>query len=178
MTGGDILTTARLRLHLATGDILAAAAESPRALADRLDAAIAPEWLTSGMPLLQRSGGWTRRGRPTRAVVVHAADRLVIGDIRCERRTGFEPVYEIGYAIIPGYRRQGYAVEATGAVVDWLFNVEGASVIQAGCDRRNRASVRTLRRLGFWLDGAGGKAFWWRLTPEMRLEGGSNWPFT
>jgi hypothetical protein len=35
----------------------------------------------------------------------------------------------------------------------------------------NKASVRTLRRLGFWLDGASGKAFWWRLTPEMRAGG-------
>ncbi|MBI1252426.1 MAG: GNAT family N-acetyltransferase [Alphaproteobacteria bacterium] len=169
MEDDAVLETARLRLHLATEAVLAAAGDSPRALSAHLDADFSPDWLSAGLPLLQRAGGWQARG-PSRAVVVHRADRLVIGDIRCERQRGPDPNFEIGYAIVPAYRRRGYAVEAAGRIVDWLFTEEGAGLVLAGCHMRNRASVRTLRRLGFWLDGAAGKAFWWRLTPDLRAE--------
>ncbi|MDX2238424.1 MAG: GNAT family N-acetyltransferase [Hyphomonadaceae bacterium] len=168
MSGDGILATPRLRLHLATADVLAAASESPRALAQAVDAELSPDWISAGMPLLQRTGWRVQRGRPSRALVVHSADRLVIGDIRCDRQPGLDPTYEIGYAVVPAYRRQGFAVEAAGRVIDWLFQDEGASLVVAGCNMRNRASVRTLRRLGFWLDGSAGSAFWWRLSPEMR----------
>jgi RimJ/RimL family protein N-acetyltransferase len=56
-------------------------------------------------------------------------------------------------------------------VIDWLFAHGGAETIIAGCDRRNVASVKTLRKLGFWLDTTPGTAFWWVLTPELRLSG-------
>lgn len=169
MQTDGVLTTQRLRLHLATEDVLAAAGDSPRALSAQLDADISADWLTAGMPLLQNAR--TRdAAHPSRAVVIHSADRLVIGDIRCERRPGSDPSYEIGYAIVPAYRRNGFAVEAAARVIDWLFAEEGAALVMAGCHMRNRASLRTLRRLGFWLDGASGKAFWWRLTPDLWAE--------
>ena len=57
-----------------------------------------------------------------------------------------------------------------GAVVDWLFADGGADCIIAGCDKDNVASVRTLRRLGFWLDSNPGGTFWWLITPQLRLE--------
>ena len=65
-------------------------------------------------------------------------------------------------------RRQGYAVEAVNAVIDWLFEDAGAETILAGCDANNIASVRTLRRLGFWLDSNPGQTFWWVLAPDLR----------
>ncbi|PZO55935.1 MAG: hypothetical protein DCF16_00955 [Alphaproteobacteria bacterium] len=65
-------------------------------------------------------------------------------------------------------RRQGYATEACTAVIDWLFEDVGAETILAGCDAKNVASVRTLRRLGFWLDSNPGQTFWWVLTPDLR----------
>jgi hypothetical protein len=30
--------------------------------------------------------------------------------------------------------------------------------------------VRTLRKLGFWLDGSRGSAFWWLMDASMRAE--------
>ena len=78
--------------------------------------------------------------------------------------------FELGYAVARSRRRQGYAVEAAGAVVDWAFADGGAESIIAGCDKQNVASVRTLRRLGFWLDSNPGTTFWWLLTPQLRLD--------
>ena len=77
---------------------------------------------------------------------------------------------ELGYSITSLYRRQGFASEAAGRLIDWAFEEGGVEQIIAGCDRRNRASVRTLRRLGFWLDGARGDDFWWAMSPDLRRE--------
>jgi ribosomal-protein-alanine N-acetyltransferase len=105
---------------------------------------------------------------PIRAVAIHRAEGAVVGDVRFEPSLREPDQVEIGYSVARERRRQGYATEATGAVVDWLFAHGGADSIIAGCDKRNIASVRTLRRLGFWLDTTPGTAFWWVLTPDLR----------
>jgi len=53
-------------------------------------------------------------------------------------------------------------------VIDWLFEDAGAETVLAGCDAGNIASVKTLRRLGFWLDSNPGQTFWWVLAPDLR----------
>ena len=162
------LYTARLRLEPVTAELSAIANEGVDALARQLDADIPTDWMRSGLPLVKQRQQSFRTWRPMRAVAIHRGDNRVIGDVRFERMAGPDPVYEVGYAIIPAYRLHGYAVEAAGRVVDWLFETGEAELIWAGCDRRNKASVKTLRKLGFWLDGSRGDAFWWRLTPELR----------
>jgi RimJ/RimL family protein N-acetyltransferase len=164
------LLTPRLRLVPVTAELCALANESADALSGALAADIHPDWMRSGLPLVRRGQESFRPWRPSRCVAIHRADKLVIGDIRFERTPDPAPTYEIGYAIIPAYRRQGLAVEAAGRVIDHLFEAEGATLIVAGCDRRNRASVRTLRKLGFWLDGSRGAAFWWLMDASMRAE--------
>jgi RimJ/RimL family protein N-acetyltransferase len=99
-------------------------------------------------------------------VAVHRRDGAVVGDVRFEPLSRAAGEFEIGYGVARSRRRQGYAVEMTAAVIAWLFEA-GAVQLIAGCDRRNVASVRTLRRLGFWLDTTPGDAFWWVLTPEL-----------
>ena len=105
---------------------------------------------------------------PTRAVAIHREDGVVVGDVRFEPTARGDGEIEIGYSIARSRRRQGYAVEATAAVIDWLFEAGGAETVIAGCDSSNVASVRTLRRLGFWLDATPGKTFWWLLTEHIR----------
>ncbi|MGE0045197.1 MAG: GNAT family N-acetyltransferase [Hyphomonadaceae bacterium] len=165
------LLTDRLRLEPVTAAICEHANAGPEYLAKKLDADIPPDWIRAGLPLVRHRQPALRPWRPIRAVVIHQGDCRVIGDIRFERTSEPEEViYEIGYAIIQDYRRQGFAVEAAGRVIDWLFDRGCADLVIAGCDRKNRPSVRTLRKLGFWLDGSRGAAFWWRLTPELREE--------
>lgn len=165
------LFTQRLRLEPVTEALCGVANEGADSLALALDADIPPDWVRAGLPLVRQRQRGLRPWRPIRAVVVHTGDSRVIGDIRFERTPDPEEIiYEIGYAIIPAYRRQGFAVEAAGRVIDWLFEAGQGELVIAGCDRKNRPSVRTLRKLGFWLDGSRGSAFWWRLTPELRAE--------
>ncbi len=164
------LHTQHLRLEPMTAGLARAAAAGATALADALDADIPHEWAPNGMRMLSavRRAGWASPA-PTRAIVIHKADERVIGDIRFEPAPLMKNTIEIGYGILPLYRRHGYASEATGRIIDWLFEKGEVETVIAGCDMKNTASVRTLRKLGFLLDGARRPgAYWWVMTPEMR----------
>lgn len=164
------IRTARLRLEPLTRPLADAAQRGATAFADALDADIPDEWIGNGNHLaaLARRRSWAL-DTPTHAVVIHRADERVIGDIRFEPVSGVPDTLELGYGIAAAYRRKGYAYEASKAILDYQFDHAGVQRVIAGCDMRNAASVRTLRKLGFWLDGARrGQAFWWIMTSETR----------
>lgn len=166
------LITPRLALLPVTPEMAAAAREGGAAFSEAVGARVSPDWSAASLALVGRSAypAWGQAPPPMRAVAVHRDEACVIGDIRFEPSMKTADEVEIGYGIAQSYRRQGYATEATGAVIDWLFLEGGAAEIIAGCDMSNVASVRTLRKLGFWLDGSSNRAFWWVLTPGMRLQ--------
>lgn len=160
------ILTPRLRLEPITPALAAAARAGADALASALGASAVRDWAGASLALVGRSApDWS--AAPIRALVVRSADRSIIGDVRFEPSTRANCL-EIGYSIARSERRRGYAGEAAGAIVDWLLFEAGEKRLIAGCDRRNVGSVRVLRRLGFWLDGAERGAFWWLLTPELR----------
>lgn len=163
------LYTARLRLEPVTPALAEAARSGQTAFADVIGADAPTEWCVSSLPLVARSisHAWGPSPAPTRAVAVHRHEGIVIGDVRFDPSLRAANEFEIGYSVARSRRRQGYAVEAAGAVIDWLFEDVGAETILAGCDNRNVASVRTLRRLGFLLDSNPGQTFWWVLTADL-----------
>ena len=163
------LFTSRLRIEPVTPALAQAARAGQAAFADVLGAEAPAEWCASSLKLLARSipESWGHAA-PTRAVAIHRGEGAVVGDVRFEPSLRAAREFEIGYSIARSRRRQGYAVEAAGAVIDWLFEDGGAESILAGCDSRNVASVRTLRRLGFWLDSNPATTFWWVLDMELR----------
>lgn len=55
----------------------------------------------------------------------------------------------IGYTLDPDFQGKGYAVEAVGAVIAWLFRRKHVHRIAATIDPRNSASARVLERCGF-----------------------------
>jgi [ribosomal protein S5]-alanine N-acetyltransferase len=165
------ILTPRLRLEPVTPAMALAAREGQGAFAEAIGAEAPPDWCASSLGLISRAAGGWRPTMPTRAVAIHLGDGVVVGDVR------FEPPrpsqrdlgeVEIGYSVAKARRRQGYATEAAGAIIDWLFAEAGVATVLAGCDKDNRASVRTLRRLGFWLDSNPGRIFWWvRHAPQL-----------
>jgi len=164
------LITPRLRLEPVTAELAEAARAGQAAFADVLGADAPAEWCQASLGLVARSvsQAWGPARAPTRAIAIHRDEGAVVGDVRFEPSLRAASEFEIGYGIAKSRRRQGYALEAAGAVIDWLFHEAGAESILAGCDHRNIASVRTLRRLGFWLDSNPGTTFWWVLDPELR----------
>lgn len=161
------LFTHRLRLEPVTPALAAAAQAGQAAFANVIGADAPADWCQASLGLVARSGA---AEAPVRAIAVNRTDDTIVGDVRFEPSPRAAREFELGYAIARSRRRQGYAVEAAGAVVDWLFSEGGADCVIAGCDASNVASVRTLRRLGFWLDSNPGTTFWWLVTPQLRFE--------
>jgi RimJ/RimL family protein N-acetyltransferase len=62
---------------------------------------------------------------------------------------------EIGYSVLPGYQRRGYALEMMTAVIDRIASDTRVREITAETDSGNVASRRLLERLGFAETGAG-----------------------
>ncbi len=58
----------------------------------------------------------------------------------------------IGWVTHPGFVRQGYALEATRALIDWGFGALGLHRLTATIDTRNLASARLAERLGMRLE--------------------------
>lgn len=58
-------------------------------------------------------------------------------------------VYELGFHIRSKYWRQGFALEAAGAVIEYAFNNLSARGLFAGHNPKNLASAQLLRKLGF-----------------------------
>lgn len=164
------IVTPRLRIEPVTPAMAAAARAGQAAFADVIGAEAPSDWCAASLGLVAKSipEAWGAAAT-TRAIAIHRDDHAVVGDVRFEPSLRAAREYEIGYGVARSRRRQGYAVEAAGAVIDWLFDEAGADTVVAGCDKRNLASVRTLRRLGFWLDSTPGDAFWWVLYPDLRM---------
>ena len=58
-------------------------------------------------------------------------------------------IMEIGFHVRSKFWRQGFALEAASAVVDYAFNTRYVSGLFAGHNPRNIASANLLKKLGF-----------------------------
>ena len=60
---------------------------------------------------------------------------------------------EIGYSIIPSFRRRGYATEAVGAILSWVRHIPHIRTVRAEALESNLASQCVLEKHGFLLAG-------------------------
>jgi ribosomal-protein-alanine N-acetyltransferase len=81
-------------------------------------------------------------------VVVERSSGSVVGSINLKGPPDSSGDAEIGWGIVESCRRQGYAVEATAAVMAWAFAQPGVLSISATVPGDNIASQRVARRLG------------------------------
>jgi ribosomal-protein-alanine N-acetyltransferase len=81
-------------------------------------------------------------------LMIHATERVAIGDVGFKGKPDYEGTVEIGYSVIPAYRNQGFASEAAQALVDWVFTQQGVKKIIAECSDDNAPSIRVLQKLG------------------------------
>jgi RimJ/RimL family protein N-acetyltransferase len=148
------ITTARLRLVPATGELIAAELEGTAGLGDALAAAVPPDWppehhdietlrFWQEQLLDPGAAGWwmyygvaTYTGRPT--LVASAGYKGPPAD----------GVVEIGYSVVPSWRRRGLATEASQALIDAAYE-RGAGVVIAHTLAELAPSIGVLRKLGF-----------------------------
>ena len=86
------------------------------------------------------------------AVVLRATEEL-IGDCAARPLPDDPLQVEIGFTIAPGHQGQGYATEAGGRLLAYLFRSRGKHRVTASCDPRNAASIGVLDRLGMRREG-------------------------
>jgi ribosomal-protein-alanine N-acetyltransferase len=170
------ITTARLTLVPITVDVARAALDDRDLLEELVGATISDEWpnpdfaeaLTFIRADLKRNPSyalWTR-------LIVHTADRIVVGDAGFKSTPDESGTVEIGYGVVSAYRNDGIAGEAAGALIDWAFGQGSVRCIIAECYEDNAASARVLERLGMTRTGTergrNGTLIKWRLDAPRR----------
>jgi RimJ/RimL family protein N-acetyltransferase len=104
-------------------------------------------------------------------MIVLSADRVLIGDVGFKGKPDESGMVEIGYSIIPEYRQQGFATEATKALIDYALSRPDVTVVQAHTRRDNIGSMKVLEKLGMTVvamvvDDEEGEMFQWRLSRD------------
>ena len=103
---------------------------------------------------------------------VHAGDRVLAGEGGLKGKPDESNVVEIGYAIIPEYRRRGLATEAARGLTGWAFSHPNVSTVVAETLPDGYGSIRVLEKLGMRLVDATDKVFRWRIDrQDFKVEG-------
>jgi RimJ/RimL family protein N-acetyltransferase len=89
---------------------------------------------------------YEREGFGMLAVTLKDSAELV-GTCGLIKRDGLEDI-DIGFAFLPQYRGQGFALESAEAVLDHGINVLGLKRIVAIVSRANHRSIRILEKIG------------------------------
>jgi [ribosomal protein S5]-alanine N-acetyltransferase len=163
--------TARLRLVAATAEMVKAAIEDRSRLAAILNASVPVGWpggdLQEVLPQFHermRADAaferwvvwfWILRGDSKRSDVL-------IGDGGFMGLPDADGRVEIGYSIVPEFRRHGYASEGVMGLLDVAFALPEVATVMAETEKENIASIHVLERLGFCrIVGAGTTARTW-----------------
>jgi [ribosomal protein S5]-alanine N-acetyltransferase len=85
----------------------------------------------------------------------HEGGRTLIGSVGSGFPKPETGEAEIGYGILPGWQRQGYAPEAVAAMLPWLQTRREIRAFVAQTFPHLRGSIRVLEKCGFQPAGAG-----------------------
>jgi RimJ/RimL family protein N-acetyltransferase len=110
-------------------------------------------------------------------------DGLLVGDLGLHFLEAGGRQCELGYTVAPDHQGKGYAREAVGALLGFLFDGLGTHRVMASVDPRNTASVALLEGLGFrkeghfvksvLVDGTWEDDLWYGLLDEEWKRGGA-----
>jgi ribosomal-protein-alanine N-acetyltransferase len=156
------LRTARMRLVASTAELVRSEIFDRAAFAIALEAEVPSDWppdeAADPLPwFLER----LERSDPTDAgwygfygvAVDGGAPVLVGGGGSLGPPVGGS--VEIGYSVLPGFQRRGYAFEMMSAIIDWIAADSRVREITAETDTANVASRNLLGRLSFVEAGPG-----------------------
>jgi RimJ/RimL family protein N-acetyltransferase len=90
--------------------------------------------------------------------IFHREEQTLIGDLGIHFLAE-ENTAEIGITIAPQFQGRGFASEAVGCVIDFLFETLHKDKIIASVDPKNHKSMALMRQVGFQLRGIYPNAF-------------------
>jgi RimJ/RimL family protein N-acetyltransferase len=147
------LFTGRLELIAATPALARAAVTSSAELARLLQVEVPRDWPP---PLIKhRQAAWAARleAEPQLAgwsawYIVQVSTPMLVGSIGFTGRPDAEGTVECGYAMVPKFERRGYATEAMGGLIDWVFSHPEVRRIRAHTLPQLTGSIRVLTKNG------------------------------
>jgi ribosomal-protein-alanine N-acetyltransferase len=160
-----VLRTARLQLKSATLELAAADLNSPRDFSRLLGADVPPDWPP---PLNDNNTkAFTLNYLKENPVAAGWAAWYFLLPGRAQEKTraigigGFkgqpsqEGMVEVGYSVMPGYQRLGFASEAVSGLMGWAFSHPDVLLVTAETLPSLTASIRVLEKNGFHFMGDG-----------------------
>jgi RimJ/RimL family protein N-acetyltransferase len=99
-------------------------------------------------------------------IAIHRKDQAVIGGIGFMGAPDEEGVVEMGYDVVPEYRRQGYATEMARSLITWAFQEAGIKVVTASCLDDNVGSIKVLENVGMRRLGAEDNMLKWEIRKD------------
>ncbi len=154
---GDDIATPRLLLRLMDDVVAKACLDGDLAEAGRRLGTAVPDEMLAHLSGLRFGRERLREDPAYRAWSTRAVIRqgVMVGHVRfhtCPDPPSLHKyarnAVEIGYLIFEAYRRQGYALEAVGAMMDWAAGF-GIDRFVASVAPDNAASMRLMGRFGF-----------------------------
>ena len=149
-------STERLRLVAGTAEIATAEIEDRERFGYLLGADVPPEWppetLLDALPFFQDLyrahpdwDGWLG----WYAIVMNAGRPVLCGSVGFKGPPDDAGMVEIGYSVLPAYRRAGLASEMVAGLVGWARGHATVASIEAETTPDNLPSIRVLGRNGF-----------------------------
>jgi RimJ/RimL family protein N-acetyltransferase len=120
-----------------------------------LGAALPPDWPTGAERQLRRRLEQLTRDPTEQPWLLRAMvpredpDRRLVGYINFHAPPGPEAWVEVGYRVLPEFRRRGYAQEAVEALFDWATREHKVHRFRASVSPGNQPSLALIRKLGF-----------------------------
>jgi RimJ/RimL family protein N-acetyltransferase len=146
-------------------------------LASLLDVSLAPDWIAFPDAREAMAPGYEYlKSNPTAFgwwmyLLVHAADRTLIGLGGFKGEVNEEGAVEIGYSVAPAYRERGLATEAARGMIDYAFAHPPVKRVDAHTLPLKNASGRVLEKVGMKyvgmvVDPSDGEVWRWSLYRE------------
>jgi len=88
-----------------------------------------------------------------RAMVPRNGERGMLGHIGFHGRPDGRGAAELGYTVLPPYRRRGYALEAALGLMDWARREHGVRLFRLSIAPDNAPSLAMAAKMGFRLAG-------------------------
>ncbi len=98
-------------------------------------------------------------------LMVAKDEETLVGDLGFTGRPDAEGAVEIGYSVLPPWRRRGYATEAVRELLTWVLERPGVTHVVAGCEPGNGGSIGVLEKVGMKLVGESESILSWELRP-------------
>ena len=146
------LETKRLQLIPFTLDLKKAAMNDRARLVEMLGVYVPEHWpepdLVEALPVFVEKMEKAPSEPVWDWIAIHRLDQAVIGGIGFMGGPDKDGVVEVGYDIIPEYRKQGYATEMARSLIAWAFQETDIKVVTASCHDDNIGSIKVLENVG------------------------------